>query len=75
MHAISSTGFKDFFMKTCATQLTLLGKLLISFTECNFNRGSPDVHILLWIKDAPTAESNTAEEISEFVDKYVTCSK
>lgn len=31
--------------------------------------------MLLWIKDAPTAESNTAEEISEFVDKYVTCSK
>lgn len=62
-------------MKSCATNHPV-GEIVDFFYRLEFQqRGSPHVHMLLWIKDALTAESNTAEEISEFVDKYVTCSK
>ena len=37
-------------------------------------RGSPHVHCLIWIEDAPQYQVSSNLEITEFVDKYVTCS-
>ena len=34
-------------------------------------RGSPHVHCLLWVKDAPKNRVNSDAEISQFVEKYV----
>ncbi|WAR02670.1 PIF1-like protein, partial [Mya arenaria] len=36
-------------------------------------RGSPHVHMLAWIKDPPSFESNSEDEIQQFLDKHVTC--
>ena len=36
-------------------------------------RGSPHIHMLVWIENAPTLEKNSEEEIVQFVDKYLTC--
>ena len=36
-------------------------------------RGSPHVHMVAWVKDAPSFEKNTISEVETFVDKYVTC--
>ena len=37
-------------------------------------RGSPHIHMLVWIENAPTLEKNPEEEIVKFVDNYLTCS-
>ena len=34
-------------------------------------RGSPHVHILLWVKDAPIIGKHTDEEVCEFIDNFV----
>lgn len=35
--------------------------------------GSPHVHMLAWVRAAPSFDNNTVEEVDNFVDKYVTC--
>lgn len=37
-------------------------------------RGSPHIHILVWIKDAPLI-SNHTDEATDFVNLYITCKK
>ena len=36
-------------------------------------RGSPHVHMLLWVTDAPDIESSLEEDVQKFVDKHVSC--
>ena len=36
-------------------------------------RGSPHIHMLIWIKDAPIYGKSENVEIARFIDKYVTC--
>ena len=51
-----------------------IGKLLDYFYRVEFQqRGSPHIHMLVWIENAPTLETNSEEEIVQFVDKYLTC--
>ena len=52
-----------------------IGKLRDFFYGVEFQqRGSPHIHMLVWIENAPTLEKNSEEEIVEFVDKHLTCS-
>ncbi|XP_061193261.1 uncharacterized protein LOC133201474 [Saccostrea echinata] len=37
-------------------------------------RGSPHIHCLLWVRNAPKLNENTEKEICSFVDKYISCS-
>ena len=37
-------------------------------------RGSPHIHMLVWIADAPKYQKDRNESIEEFVDQYITCS-
>lgn len=68
--------FEEFFPEIMCHSTHPVEEIADFFYRIKFQqRGSPHVHMLLWIKNVPTAESNTAEEISEFVDKYVACSK
>lgn len=36
-------------------------------------RGSPHIHCLLWVKDAPNLNNSTNINICNFADKYITC--
>ena len=36
-------------------------------------RGSPHIHMVIWIKDAPDFMTASDKEISVFVDKYISC--
>ena len=38
-------------------------------------QGSPHVHGLFWVKDAPQYEKNSDEKVVTFVNKYLTCQK
>ena len=51
-----------------------IGEIVDFFYRVEFQqRGSPHIHVLFWVKDAPHYEQNANEEIIHFVDKYVTC--
>ena len=51
-----------------------IGKLLDYFYRVEFQqRGSPHIHMLVWIENAPTLETNSEREIVQFVDKYLKC--
>ena len=50
-----------------------IGKLLDFFYRVEFQqRGSPHIHMLVWIENAPTLETHSEEEIVQFVDQYLT---
>ena len=52
-----------------------IGKLRDFFYRVEFQqRGSPHIHMLVWIENAPTLEKNSEEKIVKFVDNYLTCS-
>nr|XP_021330385.1 uncharacterized protein LOC101882679 [Danio rerio] len=36
-------------------------------------RGSPHIHLLAWVKDAPDPEEDNDETICDFIDRYVSC--
>ena len=52
-----------------------IGKLIDFFYRVEFQQlGSPHIHMLVWIENAPTLEKSSEEEIVKFVHKYLTCS-
>lgn len=52
-----------------------IGKLTDYFYRVEFQqRGSPHIHMLMWIKDAPTYKVSSNEDITEYIDKHVSCS-
>ncbi|XP_066264724.1 uncharacterized protein [Branchiostoma lanceolatum] len=52
-----------------------IGEVVETFTRTEFQqRGSPHIHCLFWVKDAPKLNVNSEEEICSFVDRYV-CSQ
>ncbi|XP_041863244.1 uncharacterized protein LOC121653673 isoform X1 [Melanotaenia boesemani] len=51
-----------------------IGKIIDYFYRVEFQcRGSPHVHCLFWIENAPKINTNKDEEVVAFIDKYVTC--
>ena len=52
-----------------------IGEIVDFFYRVEFQqRGSPHIHGLFWIKDAPEFGKDTEEDITKFVDTYVSCS-
>ena len=53
-----------------------LGEIVDFFYRVEFQqRGSPHIHALFWIKDAPVYGQDPDNLITSFVDKYVTCAE
>ena len=51
-----------------------LGHITYYFYKVEFQqRGSPHIHMLMWVKDAPKYNSHSKTEITEFVDSYLKC--
>ncbi|XP_070538389.1 uncharacterized protein [Ptychodera flava] len=52
-----------------------IGEIQDYFYRVEFQqRGSPHIHMLVWIKDAPQYDENSDDEITKFIDQYITCS-
>ena len=52
-----------------------IGKVKYFFHRVEFQqRGSPHIHMLVWIENASNLERSSREEIEQFVDNYLTCS-
>ncbi|XP_060561861.1 uncharacterized protein LOC132721554 [Ruditapes philippinarum] len=51
-----------------------LGHMSDYFFRVEFQqRGSPHIHMLIWIEDSPKYNSSSNEDIIAFVDKYLKC--
>ncbi|XP_078345269.1 uncharacterized protein LOC144630776 [Oculina patagonica] len=61
-----------FLQSDCAP----LGKIADWFYRVEFQqRGSPHIHMLLWIEGAPKFGKDSDEKVCYFVDKIISCSK
>lgn len=50
------------------------GEIVDFFYRVEFQqRGSPHIHALFWVKDAPQYEKVSNDTIVQFVDRYITC--
>ena len=51
-----------------------MGKIIDYFYHVEFQqRGAPHIHCLFWIENAPKLDTNTDEEVCQFVDKHICC--
>ena len=66
--------FKVFFKKIVMGN-QCIGKVIDYFLRAEFQaRGTPHIHCVLWIENAPKVDVNTDKEVVDFIDKYITCS-
>lgn len=51
-----------------------IGEIVDYFGRIEFQqRGSPHIHLLVWIKDAPVYGQSDISEVISFIDRYVKC--
>ncbi|KAK0145562.1 hypothetical protein N1851_015516 [Merluccius polli] len=51
-----------------------IGEVEDYFYQVEFQaRGSPHIHLLVWIKDAPEFGDDDDDKIIKFIDQYITC--
>ncbi|XP_052700234.1 uncharacterized protein LOC128177537 [Crassostrea angulata] len=52
-----------------------IGNVVDYFIRVEFQqRGSPHMHCLYWVEDAPKFGEDSEERVCDFIDKYVSCS-
>jgi len=51
-----------------------LGKMSDYFYRVEFQqRGSPHIHMIIWIEGAPVFDDDTDDTVTHFIDQYVSC--
>ena len=67
---------KKFYKHILKSPHSPFGKLINFFYRVEFqHRGSPHIHSLLWIENAPHYENNSDEEIIKYIDSIISCEK
>ena len=67
-------GLETFFKHVILSNANPLGNIKDYVIRIEFQaRGSPHVHTLLWVKDAPQVGINSDLEVCDFIEKYVSC--
>lgn len=68
--------FQIFVSHVLKHELKPIGEIVDFFFRVEFQqRGSPHVHMLIWIKNSPVYDSTNEDDVGVFIDKYITCSK
>ena len=58
------------------SQISPLGKIKHWFYRVEYQqRGSPHVHMLIWLENAPVFGVDKDEDVIAFIDQIITCSK
>lgn len=53
-----------------------VGEIIDYFGRIEFQqRGSPHIHLLIWVKEAPMYGQSSKSDLEIFLDKYITCRK
>lgn len=65
-----------FINNVLRSQSSPIGKISDFFYRVEFQqRGSPHIHMLVWVQDALILSKGNDEEVVNFIDSYVTCKK
>ena len=68
--------FHTFLKKVILSPSKPIGNVIDYFYRIEFQqRGSPHVHILIWIENAPILGVDKDENVVQFIDKYISCEK
>uniref|UniRef100_UPI00358EA4AB uncharacterized protein n=1 Tax=Myxine glutinosa TaxID=7769 RepID=UPI00358EA4AB len=66
--------FRLFLKEVIMSPANPIGKIKDYFYRVEFQqRGSPHIHCLLWVEDAPKLDEASDEDVVSFIDQYVTC--
>ncbi|CAF4809889.1 unnamed protein product, partial [Rotaria sp. Silwood1] len=66
--------FRGFMKNIILSKCAALGEVTDYFYRVEFQkRGSPHIHMIAWIKNAPKYGENSDDEVIQFIDKYITC--
>ncbi|XP_062581095.1 uncharacterized protein LOC134242909 [Saccostrea cucullata] len=66
--------FQIFHKEVILSPAEPIGKVADYFQRVEFQqRGSPHMHCLYWIENAPNIDSDGEEVVCNFIDRYVTC--
>ncbi|XP_061168811.1 uncharacterized protein LOC133178060 [Saccostrea echinata] len=66
--------FQIFHREVILSPCEPIGRVVDFFQRVEFQqRGSPHMHCLYWVANAPNIESDGEEVVCNFIDKYVTC--
>ena len=65
------------FLKHCLmSSAAPLGKIADWFYRFEYQqRGSPHIHMLIWLEDAPVFGCDDDHDVTSFIDKIITCEK
>ena len=62
--------------KVLYSDLAPLGKITDHFFRSEFQqRGSPHIHCLFWVEDAPELDKDSDADVVKFIDGYLTCQR
>ena len=68
--------FNTFLKTILLSETAPLGKIKDWFYRVEYQQqGSPHVHMLIWLEDAPVFGVDKDEDVSSFIDKIITCRK
>ncbi|XP_061169173.1 uncharacterized protein LOC133178496 [Saccostrea echinata] len=66
--------FHTFHREVILSPAEPIGKVVDYFQRVEFQqRGSPHMHCLYWVENAPNIDSDGEETVCNFIDRYVTC--
>ncbi|XP_071943845.1 uncharacterized protein [Antedon mediterranea] len=66
--------FHTYLKNVILSQAQPIGKVVDYFYRIEFQmRGSPHVHMLVWVENAPIFGTDKDNEVINFVDKYISC--
>ena len=66
--------FRAFMKELILSKCQALGEVSDYFYRVEFQkRGSPHIHMVVWIKNAPKYGENSEEQVVKFIDKYISC--
>ena len=68
--------FNTFLKDVLMSQLAPLGKIKDWFYRVEYQqRGSPHIHMLIWLENAPVFGVDTDEDVVAYIDSIITCRK
>ena len=68
--------FNTFLKKFLMSDIAAVGKIKDWFYRVEYQqRGSPHIHMLIWLENAPMFGVDKDEDVTAFIDKIITCGK
>jgi hypothetical protein len=76
-HVLGTFNILSIFLKhILKSPISPFGKLADYWYRVEFqHRGSPHVHMLLWIENAPQYNKDTTEQVVKYVDSIICCQR